>query len=173
MKHPAEKQNDVLAHGRFGGRRERPRVTVTCPTETMTQQSHKEDCDINVIIKRFEKTGVIPNGQTREALYGDFSSPVDYHESMNVIAKANEQFEALPAAVREKFQNDPQKFLEFAADEKNGDAMLEMGLLSDEATKIVLQRREAAKKELEDALAAHKEKKKTGVKETPEKQTTT
>ena len=41
---------------------------------------------------------------------------------------AQEQFAALDAAVRSRFDNDPAKFLEFTADPANADEMVKMGL---------------------------------------------
>ena len=47
---------------------------------------------------------------------------------MNMIARAHESFDALPADVRARFGNDPGAFVEFCSDEKNLPAMREMGL---------------------------------------------
>ena len=46
---------------------------------------------------------------------------------MNVI-RAAEAFAAMPADVRDRFQNDPGRFLEFANDASNYDEALKMGL---------------------------------------------
>ena len=47
---------------------------------------------------------------------------------MNVIRAAEEAFNAMPADVRDRFQNDPGRFLEFANDASNYDEALKMGL---------------------------------------------
>ena len=54
-----------------------------------------------------------------DPMYGDFSEPTDYHAAMQTISLANQQFELLPAIVRERFQNSPAKMLEFLADSNN------------------------------------------------------
>ena len=41
---------------------------------------------------------------------------------------AEEAFNAMPAEVRDRFQNDPGRFLEFANDASNYDEALKMGL---------------------------------------------
>lgn len=94
----------------------------------LTKQSDKDACDVNLILKRYENTGVLPDMIRNDARYGDFSSPVSFQDSMNVVMKAQAQFEALSAKVRAEFDNDPAKMLAFCADEKNIDKMIELGL---------------------------------------------
>ena len=53
---------------------------------------------------------------------------VDFQSSMNVIRAAEEAFNAMPAEVRDRFQNDPGRFLEFANDASNYEEALKMGL---------------------------------------------
>lgn len=42
---------------------ERSRVQFTCVGESRTHQSHAEACDINSIIRRFDNTGLLPDGR--------------------------------------------------------------------------------------------------------------
>ena len=58
----------------------------------------------------------------------DFEEAFDFQSSMNVIRAAEEAFNAMPAEVRDRFQNDPGRFLEFANDASNYDEALKMGL---------------------------------------------
>jgi phage internal scaffolding protein len=97
--------------------------------EGLTDQSQADDCDVNRIVDRFMKTGVLP-GVDVERVYGDFSSPTDFHEAMNVVARGMEQFESLDAKIRKRFNNDPGKFLEFVHDPDNLDEMVRLGLAS-------------------------------------------
>ena len=60
--------------------------------------------------------------------YVDFEETFDFQSSMNVIRAAEEAFAAMPAEVRDRFQNDPGRFLEFANDASNYDEALKMGL---------------------------------------------
>lgn len=100
--------------------------------ETMTQQQHKDDCDINNILKRYEKTGILPDLIKADPQYGDFSTVPSYQQALDTVYKAQEQFDALGAKIRERFQNDPEKFLQFVNDPKNIDEMCSLGL----ATKV-------------------------------------
>ena len=58
----------------------------------------------------------------------DFEETFDFQSSMNVIRAAEEAFNAMPAEVRDRFQNDPGRFLEFANDASNYEEALKMGL---------------------------------------------
>lgn len=48
----------------------RERVQFVPVGDSMTHQSHAEACDVNAIIRRYDRTGVLPPA-TREAQYGD------------------------------------------------------------------------------------------------------
>lgn len=52
---------------------ERVRTPTIILGESMTHQSHAESCDINNIIRRFDRTGVLPPG-TRPAQYADVTA---------------------------------------------------------------------------------------------------
>lgn len=75
-------------------------------------QSEKDTVDLNLIMKRFGVTGVLPQGR-RIPQYGDFTGVVDFQTGLNAVRKAQESFDELPGAVRARFGNDPQRFLEF------------------------------------------------------------
>jgi phage internal scaffolding protein len=53
----------------------------------------------------------------------------DYQDAMNTVAAANSMFEGLPSAIRNQFDNDPAKFINFVDDEANADKLVEMGLV--------------------------------------------
>lgn len=104
------------------------RVSKDTGTKSNVQQSFKDECDINKIIKTYDKTGVINHVNGLQAQYGDFSELKDYHGSYNQILEAQASFDALPAVIRKRFNNDPGELLKFVADEKNVDEMVELGL---------------------------------------------
>ena len=95
--------------------------------KTVTKQSFKDDCDINLIMAKFVKTGVMTNIRDSEPEYG-FASSDDFRESMEIVSKANSMFESMPSKIRNQFRNDPAQFLDFVQDSKNSDEMAEMGL---------------------------------------------
>lgn len=104
------------------------KVGLICNDKSLTKQADAKDADINNIMKKYLKTGVLPNLIKQEPRYGDFSEVSDYLDSMNTVLFANEQFAALSAEVRKQFDNDPAKFLEFASNPENGEEMVKLGL---------------------------------------------
>lgn len=101
--------------------------------ECFVQQSDHDRSDINLIVERFIRTGVLESVQRTQGMYGDFSEITDYHGALRQVEIANESFMTLPATVRARFDNDPGKFLDFVGDEANLGEMAELGLLTEEA----------------------------------------
>lgn len=95
--------------------------------EIITQRSDAIDTDINLIVERYTKTGMMPAVQL-EAMYGDFSKVGSYKDALELMNAAREEFHTIPAEVRKQFGNDPQAFLNFATDEKNLPKLREMGI---------------------------------------------
>lgn len=110
-----------------------PKTRTALKHDGRTMQASKDECDINKIMKRFEKTGILPDLIKSNPQYGDFSDPSTYQEALNTVAMASDQFQSLSARVRERFQNDPQNFLEFATNPANGDEMVRLGLATPRA----------------------------------------
>lgn len=98
------------------------------PLPTPTQQHMKAECEINNILRQYDKTGLITHVNRAVAQYGDFSEVNEYQESLNRVIAAQTAFMELPSDVRKRFGNDPGAFFEFATDPSNGEAMIEMGL---------------------------------------------
>lgn len=106
-----------------------PCYGLACPEPTLTIQSEKDNCDINQIIKRSEKSGILPvRSDYANAMFGDFTDIPDYQTALNAVNAANETFMSLPAEIREQFQNDPAKFVDYATNEANIDQLREWGL---------------------------------------------
>lgn len=105
-----------------------PGIDCQAAKDGMTKQSFKDECTISKIVEKAEKTGQLPAMIAADPQYGDFSSVPDYQSALNLVLKAEEQFNALSAAVRDRFDNDPSKFLAFMEDSKNVDEAVRMGL---------------------------------------------
>lgn len=93
-----------------------------------TEQAHKDDCDINSIVKRYKKTGVISHVSRFEANYGDMTGD-DFKTSTDKILKAKQDFKTLPANIRKEFKNNPAKLLEFMENPDNRDKAIELGII--------------------------------------------
>lgn len=110
-----------------------PRLRVGFKTEgvSLTKQSERDFCDINHIIARHRKTGLLDHVNTMSAMYGDFTNIPDYQEALQVVQTANDLFNGLPSEIRSQFGNDPKVFLDFVSDEANRDACIKLGLFAD------------------------------------------
>jgi len=93
-----------------------------------TKQSFAEECDINNIMLKYKKTGLIDHVARYPGGYADLADVVEYHEGLNMIAEAKEAFQSLPAALRARFDNDPGQFLAFVENPENLEELREMGL---------------------------------------------
>lgn len=100
-------------------------------SKSLTEQSHKDSCDINVLMARYERSGELPVDEQGQAYYGDFSSVPDPFAAREALQQAEESFMQLPANVRSRFYNDPLKMLEFVSDSKNKDEAVRLGMLKD------------------------------------------
>lgn len=80
--------------------------------ESLAVQASKEECDINTIVKRYLRTGELP--QVRQGAFADISGMVGLADSLNMVIEAERSFMALPAEIRREFDNDPVKLVHFA-----------------------------------------------------------
>jgi len=110
--------------------------------KSRTKQSFKQECDINHIMKKYERQGILPQN-IKQGMYADVSDVPTYQEACNLVIAAQEQFAALPSNVRERFANDPARFLEFVNDGSNAEEMEKLGLFSPEAVERVKTQKEA------------------------------
>ena len=95
--------------------------------ESMTEQAHKDEVNIQRIMKRYEKTGLIEHVNQHQGTYVDYTNAPDYHTAMTLIANANSVFESVPARIRAEFGNDPAQFLEFMQNPDNFEKIEEYG----------------------------------------------
>lgn len=99
-----------------------------CPEPTRAQQQFKEECDINVIAKQFGVTGRLPEN-VRMPTFGDFCGVDDYQSALNAARWAAHSFMQMPGEVRLRFENNPQKFLEFCSNDANREEAVKLGLV--------------------------------------------
>lgn len=134
---------NVILRNCFYDRADREGAIDYSATESRTKQSFKDECDVNNIMAKYKKTGILPQVIKKNPEYGDFSNPVDFLESMDTVAKAQQQFEGLPAQMRERFENDPYKFLEFCSKKENREEMASLGLLNENAMEALKNEKQA------------------------------
>ncbi|WNK13839.1 MAG: internal scaffolding protein [Microvirus sp.] len=100
--------------------------------KSLAQQHFAVECDINTIMDKYVRTGVLP--QIPGAEFLDTVDAPSYHEAWNTIVEAEERFNALPSRIRERFDNDASKFLEFFENPDNLDEARELGFIEPSAS---------------------------------------
>jgi phage internal scaffolding protein len=105
------------------------RKKLICKDVSKTDQSHKKLSDVNVIVGRYKKTGILPGQNGSRGVYGDFSHVPSLTEAFEVVQKAADAFYTLPAEIRKQMGNDPSQLHLWLSDEKNYDAACDAGLI--------------------------------------------
>lgn len=95
---------------------------------SLTVQADAAEVDINRIVARMEKGKPVPvfNGQ---AFFGDVSEFDGLQDALMKVQQADDLFMSYPAFLRERFDNDPVKFVEFLSDDKNLAEAQDLGLV--------------------------------------------
>lgn len=112
------------------------RVPADVGGPSLTRQEFAEECDLNALMARYEKSGVWPGPMpgTAPAYFDAADVPTDFREVMDAMNEAQVAFMSLPAVVRREFDNDPAAFVEYA--QSGGDEvvkrMREWGLCAPE-----------------------------------------
>ena len=105
-----------------------PTIKSTLPS--MTEQCHRDDCDINTIINRYKKTGVLGTAtQVREMVFGDFASIPDRLMTEVGMAEAKENFMKMPLNVRNHFEHNIGKFLKALSDPAQIPTLQNLGIV--------------------------------------------
>lgn len=109
---------------------------LACEEPSLAQQHYKDECDINNILRQFNITGLLPESPLSPR-YGDFTGIGDYHTALNRVIAAQDEFEALPAQIRARFNNDPAELIEFLEDDNNRPEAESLGLVEKGAAEAV------------------------------------
>lgn len=103
-----------------------------CPTvdcgEGLTEQSHKDQCNINLILKDYARTGFLKHAKENQGRYDDVSS-MDFEKAQIIVAETKSLFDGLPAQVRKEFGHDVGSFLDYVQNPDNVKALESRGIL--------------------------------------------
>lgn len=111
-------------------------TALECPPhEDKAVQDQKEDADINVLVQRFGLTGHMPEAQAIP-FWGDFSEVGTFQEALQQLQEAEDHFNALPATVRARFQNNPAELIDFVRNDQNREEAISIGLLPKPAVEV-------------------------------------
>lgn len=97
---------------------------------SLAQQNFAGECDINNILDNWERNNVLTHLNQMEGQYADLPETSDYQTAMNTVISAQNMFAELPSKIRDRFANDPEKFMQFMHDPKNFDEAVSLGLLT-------------------------------------------
>ncbi|QXP08198.1 MAG: internal scaffolding protein [Arizlama microvirus] len=106
----------------------RTRSGISFAAVGRTKQEFAQECDINNIMSRYLKTGIIDHVRDSHPQFLD-ASPIEFQEAMELVAQASTLFEELPSSIRNRFENDATKLLEFVHDPSNIAESVAMGFL--------------------------------------------
>jgi len=106
----------------------REKVTFDCGDVVRTKQSFRDECDINLIVKRHASDGLLAHLNPRLPKYGDFSASIELRDAMELVTEAQKGFAQIPAEVRAMCNNDPALFLNMVNDPNHIEALAEAGL---------------------------------------------
>lgn len=99
------------------------------------KQSFRGECDINNIMAKYQRTGVVSWLNSREPSSIDLTG-YDFREAMDVVAHAKATFADLPSSVRKRFGNDPSEFLLFMDDSANAAEAIKLGLATERVVEV-------------------------------------
>jgi hypothetical protein len=119
--------NYVLDQGKKDAKGRPLREVHLVTGEGMTEQAHKDQCDMNYILRNYQKTGLITHAKKYEGQYDDVSVQ-DFNEAMLIVDKATNMYAELPSNIRERF-NGPVEFINFVNNPNNANEMVTLGIL--------------------------------------------
>lgn len=112
------------------------RPTVDCkPNSGRTKQSFKAQVNINNIVAKYQRTGMLEHVRQNPGVFADVSSIGDYHGMVSKIRTAKESFERLTSDLRSRFNDDPAELIAFVSDASNRDEAIRLGLVNKPSVK--------------------------------------
>ena len=104
----------------------RKRVSIEFVEPSQTIQAHADECMVGNLLAQYSGAGLLPPAPLSEPSFVDCFDIPDFAEMHNRLLKASSSFSALPADVREIFDNDPSKFSFYVNDPSNASSMHEV-----------------------------------------------
>lgn len=97
---------------------------------SMTQQHFEHECNINNIMCRYMKTGILPDPLSSSSpTYADVSDFPSFEEAQNKLCRVKECFEGLPSEQRRQFGDNVNNFVQFMSDTNNLEKAHQMGII--------------------------------------------
>lgn len=131
-------------------------------TDTRTQQQFKDDTNVGNIVRKFQNYGQLPIGHEKTPLYLDHTQFGDFTEMLNQVTQVQQSFDNYSSKMRARFENSPQKLLEYLADPENHKEAIELGIIQAPPDT------ETTLKDLNDTLKANQEPEPSSTPEDPQ-----
>lgn len=112
-------------------------VSINCSSPKLTDQSAKNQCDINNIMRQFMKTGEFSHLNKSQPQYLDTTLIPTLEDAFSIVSRASQLFSELPATIRKLIDHDPSKLESFISNPKNREILLQNGLIIDNSPKSV------------------------------------
>lgn len=104
---------------------------VVCTAEEgKTKQSFADEVNINSMVERYQRTGMLDHVEKNPGVFADVSKIGDYRQLVSTITDAKDTFMKLSPVIRKRFQNDPGELIDFMSDPGNRDEAIKLGLVS-------------------------------------------
>lgn len=105
----------------------RRRVSIDfSDSPSLTEQSHKDSCNIDYLVAHHLRMGGIP--PMPETQFVDLTQSLGYQDALNKVLQIDSLFESLPLAARDAYGHDPIKFMAAVEDPAERDRMIQLGI---------------------------------------------
>lgn len=108
----------------------RNRVTIDCSHPQLTDQSFKNQCDINNIMTQYSKTGLLPQQNNIQPKFQDNTLIPDLNTAFELVNSAIDGFNQLPPTIRKLMDNNPANLELFIQDADNTEILAKHGLIN-------------------------------------------
>lgn len=111
--------------------RDEEHVGIVFPSDSLAQQQFRDDCDVNRIVDRYVKTGVLEHLSDVAPQYGDVTDvPTDLMAAYDAVGRAEVAFMQLPSQLRKELDNDPSRLSAWLRNENNRETAVRYGLMN-------------------------------------------
>lgn len=96
-----------------------------------TQGFYRDECNINNIVATYRRSEdpALLNPRQAQPVYADLPDETDLHSSLNKVQAATSAFNALPAAIRERYGNNAVNFVAALGNPSETAFLIEQGVL--------------------------------------------
>lgn len=128
-----EETGEIIPNGQTFSRRLDGSLDIGFENDepSMADPSFEADTNVNNVMKKHGGSMESAFQARRlQGAYADLSNIPDYQTMLKTVQHAQDTFNAMPADLRKKFDNDPQKLISFLSDPNNKNEAITLGLVN-------------------------------------------